>query len=63
MAGATIILFVADRVASVAEYATLLSGFGGAVLGSVMSAFVAFVLARQASRETLERDERARVAE
>ncbi|TPM34457.1 hypothetical protein [Mesorhizobium sp. B2-3-5] len=63
LAGGAFILFIADKVASIAEYATLLAGFGGAVLGSVISAFVAFLLAKQTSRETLERDEHARVAE
>ncbi|UVK53338.1 hypothetical protein DBIPINDM_006821 [Mesorhizobium sp. AR02] len=63
MSGAVIFAFLADRIASTAEYATLLSGFGGAVLGSGMSAFVALVLARQTSKETLDRDIRARNAE
>ncbi|MER9939029.1 hypothetical protein [Mesorhizobium sp. M0011] len=63
MSGAVIFAFLADRIASTAEYATLLSGFGGAVLGSGMSAFVALVLARQTAKETLDRDIGARNAE
>ncbi|MBZ9815272.1 hypothetical protein [Mesorhizobium sp. CA7] len=63
MVGAAIMLFLADKVVSVSESATLASGFGGAVLGSGISAFVSFVLARQTSREALERNESARLAE
>ncbi|MER9411445.1 hypothetical protein [Mesorhizobium sp. M0589] len=63
MAGAAIFAYLADKIASTAEYATLLSGFGGAVLGSGMSALVAFILARQTSKETLNRDISARNAE
>lgn len=63
MAGGVLALFLADQVASSAEYATLLSGFGGAVLGSGMSAFISVILAKQTSRETLDRDISARNAE
>lgn len=63
MVGAAICAYIADTGVSIAEYATLLSGFGGAVLGSAMSAFVALVLARQTSKETLQRDTNARVAQ
>lgn len=63
IAGGIVLLFMAGSQASTPEYATLLSGFGGAVLGSVISAWVAFVLAKQTIADARERDVQAALAE
>ncbi|BAV45733.1 hypothetical protein MesoLj113a_41810 [Mesorhizobium sp. 113-1-2] len=63
MVGAAVLLFLAEKFAATSDHATLLAGFGGAVIGSVLSALVSFILAKQASAETLLRDFEARLAE
>ncbi|MFA6154716.1 hypothetical protein [Mesorhizobium sp.] len=62
LAGGVSCLFLADHLAATPEYATLLSGFGGAILGSVISAWVAFVLAKQTAADAHEREVGASVA-
>lgn len=60
--GATIGAFVVGKVGTPTEYATLLSGFGGAVVGATISSLASLALAKQASSETLRRDAAARDA-
>ncbi|MDF1609366.1 hypothetical protein PZ897_14370 [Hoeflea sp. YIM 152468] len=43
-----------------AEYATLISGFGGALLGAVVGGVISWVLARQSAANTTNRDREAR---
>lgn len=46
----------AAQTASSSEYVTLLSGFGGAVVGAAVSAVVSLLVAKQSANETLRRD-------
>lgn len=43
-----------------ADWAALAAGFGGALLGSGISAYVSWLLLRETSKETLKRDKEAR---
>ncbi|MEQ8306677.1 MAG: hypothetical protein RIA09_08965 [Hoeflea sp.] len=43
-----------------AEFATLVSGFGGALLGAVVGGMISWVLARQSAANTARRDKEAR---
>ncbi|WP_140749084.1 hypothetical protein [Mesorhizobium sp. B4-1-3] len=61
--GCLLTLFLVEKFSATSDHATLLAGFGGAVLGSCLSAVVSFILAKQASGETLSRDKEARRAE
>lgn len=63
LAGSLLTLFSLEKFSATSDHATLLAGFGGAVLGSGMSAVVSFILAKQTSAETLRRDNEARRAE
>lgn len=45
---------------STTDSATLIAGFGGAVIGSAISALMSWLLLRQTSKETLRRDSEAR---
>jgi predicted membrane protein len=58
--GSLLTLFLIEKFSATSDHATLVAGFGGAVLGSCLSAVVSFVLAKQASGETLIRDTRRR---
>ncbi|WP_416356355.1 hypothetical protein ACLNGM_20330 [Aureimonas phyllosphaerae] len=51
----------AAALLSTTDWATLISGFGGALLGAVIGAVASFVTARQAAAEGRSRDEAARV--
>lgn len=63
LGGALLALFFLEKFSATSDHATLLAGFGGAVLGSGMSALVSFILAKQTSAETLRRDAEVRRAE
>lgn len=63
LAGSLLTLFFLEKFSATSDHATLLAGFGGAVLGSGMSAVVSFILAKQTSAETLRRDSEVRRAE
>jgi len=56
LAGGTLILLLTRGGSAGSDYATLLSGFGGAILGSGLSAWVSFVLAKRTSADVAERD-------
>jgi hypothetical protein len=43
------------------DYATLIAGFGGAAFGAAVGGFISWLLASQASREQLARDDRQRI--
>ena len=60
--GAVACALLSARIGTPSEYATLLSGFGGALIGAIVSAIVSFILAKQTASETLRRDEASRDA-
>lgn len=63
LAGSLLTLFLLEKFSATSDHATLLAGFGGAVLGSGLSAVVSFIQAKRTSAETLRRDAESRRAE